>query len=89
MKNWLAKLFYNKNSIKSKQYALTQLVTNSTRVTNQIQASISNLQATNSEIDSTIKEIEDMKTQYNVLEKELLNRKEQNESIITMFSSSK
>lgn len=87
MKNWLAKLFYSKNSIKSKQYALTQLVTSSTRVTNQIQANISNLQATNSEIDSTIKEIEDMKTQYGVLEKELQTRKAQNESIIAMFSS--
>lgn len=86
MKKWLAKIFYSKNSIKSKQFALTNLVANSTKVTNQIQTNIANLQATNSEIDSTIKEIEDMKTQYSVLETELQARKQQNETIIAMFS---
>ena len=89
MKKWFAKIFYNKNSIKSKQFALTNLVTNSTKVTNQIQANIANLQATNSEIDSTIKEIEDMKTQYSILAKELENRKRDNENIIFMFSEKK
>ena len=89
MKNWLAKLFYSKNSIKSKQHALTHLVANSTKVTNQIQVNISNLQTTNSEIDSTIKEIEDMKTQYSILAKELENRKRDNENIISMFSEKK
>ena len=34
---------------------------NSVKVTNKIQTSIANLQATNSEIDATLKEIEDMK----------------------------
>lgn len=86
MKKWLAKILYSKNSIKSKQFALTNLVANSTKVTNQIQTNITNLQATNSEIDSTIKEIEDMKTQYSVLETELQARKQQNETIIAMFS---
>lgn len=86
MKKWLAKILYSKNSIKSKQFALTNLVANSTKVTNQIQTNIANLQATNSEIDSTIKEIEDMKTQYSVLETELQARKQQNETIIAMFS---
>lgn len=86
MKKWLAKIFYSKNSIKSKQFALTNLVANSTKVTNQIQTNIANLQSTNSEIDSTIKEIEDMKTQYSVLETELQARKQQNETIIAMFS---
>lgn len=89
MRKSLAKIFYSKNSIKSKQFALTNLVTNSTKVTSQIQANIANLQSTNSEIDSTIKEIEDMKTQYSVLAKELQNRKEQNENIIAMFSENK
>lgn len=86
MKKWLAKILYSKNSIKSKQFALTNLVTNSTKVASRIQENIANLQSTNSEIDSTIKEIEEMKTQYSVLEKELQTRKEQNESIIAMFS---
>ena len=86
MKKWLAKILYSKNSIKSKQFALTSLVANSTKVTNQIQTNIANLQTTNSEIDSTIKEIEDMKTQYSVLETELQARKQQNETIIAMFS---
>lgn len=87
MKKWLQNKMINKDSIKSKQLALTQLVANSTRVTTQIQSCIANLQATNSEIDSTIKEIEDTKIQYSVLEKELQNRKAQNENIIAMFSS--
>lgn len=89
MRKIFAKLFYSKNSIKSKQFALTHLVANSTKVTNQIQTNISNLQATNSEIDSTIKEINDMKTQYDILEKELQSRKSQNENIIAMFSANK
>ena len=89
MKKWFAKIFYSKHSIKSKQFALTNLVANSTKVTNQIQTNIANLQATNGEIDATLKEIEDMKTQYSILEKELENRKKDNENIIAMFSVKK
>ena len=87
MKKLLAKFFYSKYSIKSKQFALTHLVTASTKISAQIQSNIASLQATNGEIDATIKEIEDMKTQYSVLEVELQNRKNQNEDIIAMFSS--
>ena len=89
MKKWFAKIFYSKHSIKSKQFALTNLVANSTKVTNQIQTNIANLQATNGEIDTTLKEIEDMKTQYSILAKELENRKKDNENIIAMFSEKK
>ena len=89
MKKWFAKIFYSKYSIKSKQFALTNLVANSTKVTNQIQVNITNLQSTNSEIDATLKEIEDMKTQYSILAKELENRKRDNENIISMFSEKK
>ena len=59
----------------------------STKLTGQIQSNIAKLQATNGEIDSTIKEIADMQTQYTVLNAELENRKKQNENIIAMFSS--
>ena len=89
MKKFLGKLLYSKNSIKSKQIALTNLVHASTKVTAAIQNNIATLQSTNGEIDSTIKEIEDMKTQYNVLEAELQNRKAQNESYISMFTANK
>ena len=85
----VCKDFYSKHSIKSKQFALTNLVANSTKVTNQIQTNITNLQSTNSEIDATLKEIEDMKTQYSILERELENRKKDNENIIAMFSVKK
>lgn len=87
LKNVLGKIFYSKSSIKSKQYALSRLSADSTKVTGQIQSNIAKLQATNSEIDSTMKEIADMKTQYSVLETELQSRKKQNENIIAMFSS--
>ena len=87
LRNFLGKLIYSKNSIKSKQFALSKLSADSTKVTGQIQSNIAKLQATNSEIDTTIKEIADMRTQYSVLETELETRKKQNENIITMFSS--
>lgn len=80
---------HDKNSLKSKQNTLTALVGHSTRYTNLIQTNISNLQSINGEIDATVKEIEDTKMQYSVLEKELQNRKAQNESIIAMFSAQK
>lgn len=86
LKNVLGKFIYSKNSIKSKQYALSRLSADSTKVTGQIQSNIAKLQATNGEIDSTIKEIADMQTQYTVLSAELENRKKQNENIISMFS---
>ena len=86
IKNVIGKMLHSKNSIKSKQYALMTLSDNSVKVTNKIQTSIANLQATNSEIDATIKEIADMKTQYSMLEAELQARKTQNEGIIAMFS---
>ena len=87
LKNVLGKFIYSKNSIKSKQFALSRLSADSTKVTGQIQSNIAKLQATNSEIDTTIKEIADMRTQYSVLETELETRKKQNENIIAMFSS--
>jgi seryl-tRNA synthetase len=87
LRNILGKFIYSKNSIKSKQFALSKLSADSTKVTGQIQSNIAKLQATNGEIDSTIKEIADMQTQYTVLNAELENRKKQNENIIAMFSS--
>lgn len=86
LKSVLGKFIYSKNSIKSKQFALSRLSADSTKVTGQIQSNIAKLQATNGEIDSTIKEIADMQTQYTVLSAELENRKKQNENIISMFS---
>lgn len=83
---FFSQFVHDKNSLKSKQTTLAALVGHSTRYTNLIQTNISNLQSINGEIDATIKEIEDTKMQYNVLEKELQSRKAQNEGIIAMFS---
>ena len=71
---FLKRLWNDKDSIKSKQQALATLAKDSMREADRIQNSVTNLQTTNNQIDTTVKEIEEMKS-----------RKSQNEVYINMF----
>lgn len=82
---FLKRLWNDKDSIKSKQQALATLAKDSMREADRIQNSVTNLQTTNNQIDTTVKEIEEMKSRYDVLEQELNARKSQNEIYINMF----
>jgi uncharacterized protein Yka (UPF0111/DUF47 family) len=79
----------SKDSIRSKQNQLNSLAQKSTREAEKIQEGITNLQTTNNHIDNTVKEVEEMKSRYDVLEQELLLRKSQNETYINMFRTEK
>lgn len=79
----------SKDSIKSKQNQLKMLAEMSMHEAEKIQAGITNLQTTNNQIDNTVKEVEEMKSRYDVLEQELLLRKNQNEAYINMFRAEK